>query len=302
MPSTILDRGPILPLKLLFSHPYIAPNFFSFFEKHSDEMSLLIDSGAFTYYNAGKELSVEQYIDFIKGLPIKPWGYFQLDVIRDPEKTKINLYKMLDAGLNPIPIITRGADPEYIDELYGISDIIGIGALRMPRDLAYINSLMPSIKGRKYHLLGVGSPKTLAKFRPYSSDHTNYLDEQKYGKLSLYMGRGRFIHLRKSFFKKRPPYHIVKRIKELGFEPERLATHMGWIYNPDEDYRVKYGSIGRTDKLSYAGKLHLYSHYLFNEDMQEHGTSIFLVSQASFCDEWSRLLEFINGTPVDECK
>lgn len=285
--SQVSSRGGILPLRILVAHPYITPEIFSFSEKHPQEVSILIDSGAYTYHQKHQRFSVEQYIDFIKGLPVKPWGYFQLDVIGNPEETRKNLYKMLKAGLEPIPIYTRGHEPEEIEELYKVSDVIALGGISGLEYGAFVTKLQPYLKGRNFHLLGVGAAAPLARFRPFSSDCTNHLTARKFGRVHLYMGRGEFVAIERDTFKKKPPQKIIKRIRQLGFDPYHFAKVEAWK--------------GVRDCLPRL-VLALYSQWLYQEDMKKHvGVNMFFAEDsANIFPEYEVLHGIIHGKHINE--
>ena len=59
---------------------------------------LLIDSGAFTAWKANESISLDDYCRFIEKLPVTPWGYFQLDVVGDPDGTIRNYDEMRRRG------------------------------------------------------------------------------------------------------------------------------------------------------------------------------------------------------------
>jgi len=288
--SQASSRGEILPLRILVAHPYITPEIFSFSEKHPQEVSILIDSGAYTYHQKHQRFGVEQYIDFIKGLPVKPWGYFQLDVIGNPEETRKNLYKMLKAGLEPIPIYTRGHEPEEIEELYKVSDVIALGGISGVQGgshiATYIKNLQPYIAGRKYHCLGLGDARRITNLKPYSTDCTNHLTARKFGRVHLYMGRGEFVAIDRDTFKKKPPQKILKRIRQLGFDPYHFAKLEAW----------------KGTKLKPRLILSLYSQWLYQEDMRKHvGVNMFFAEDsANILPDYDILHGLIHGKHINE--
>ena len=155
--------------------------------------SLLIDSGAFTAWKHGTTLDIREYIQFVKTMPFEPTGYFQLDVIGDPVATLVNLERMYDAGLKPIPVWTVGAPEEHIARMYELSPaMVALGGLvgNPPYTKHLLENLWPQDK--VYHLLGVAHHGILARYRPPSTDTSSWLSGPRYGRFTLYRGNGRW--------------------------------------------------------------------------------------------------------------
>ncbi|ASS76841.1 hypothetical protein CIG75_19100 [Tumebacillus algifaecis] len=74
-----------------------------------DEASVLLDSGAFSVWNAAQrgadvEITVEEYADFIERNKHWLWGWMNLDVIGDDAATRRNYEYLIARGLRPIPV------------------------------------------------------------------------------------------------------------------------------------------------------------------------------------------------------
>ena len=77
------------PVNILVSYAYWCKELEEAF-KRTPNLCLLIDSGAYTAYKLGKVFTVDEYCSFIDHLPVKPYGYFSLDVIGNPKETMNN--------------------------------------------------------------------------------------------------------------------------------------------------------------------------------------------------------------------
>lgn len=221
------------PIRLLISRPYLGDAILKFLDRYSDRVDYLLDSGAFTYHKQKRETSVEDYIQFVKSLPVKPWGYFQLDVIFDAQRTADNLAKMLDAGLKPIPIFTRGDDFSRLETMYEASDVVGVGGLagaghKRSQRLAFLDRFTRQVAGRKIHWLGVMSGNLLAKYRPYSCDGTIRNASLRYGQTSVYMGRGQMLKWGRDERASKPSTEVLQRIRHYGIDPYMLAKEKNW--------------------------------------------------------------------------
>ena len=163
---------------------------------------VLIDSGGFSALNAGYEINLDEYMAWLKKWEKHLHAYVALDKLGDPVQTDINLRKMQDAGLNPIPVHVRGEGEERMDELFEMSDYVAIGGLRRPHrgqaTIQYVAERMRWAKGRNVHWLGWACRKAGAKadaiahLKPRSVDCATWSIGYRFGELELYEGRGRW--------------------------------------------------------------------------------------------------------------
>lgn len=168
-------------LNILISYVYMTDRLVGLLSKHKKDIRLLIDSGAFTAWKAGKRIKLGDYMNFIKTLPIKPWRYFTLDVIGDPKRTWDNYQKMLDEGLKPVPIFTRGDDFKMLDKYYETSDLVAIGGLvGTPHNKGYVKRMMREVGDRKVHWLGFTKMEYVQYYKPYSVDSSGYCHSVRY--------------------------------------------------------------------------------------------------------------------------
>lgn len=72
---------------VLVAFPYWQDEIARLMQAHPDTFRLLIDSGAFTAWKAGKSIALDDYCRFLEALPAAPWRYFTLDVIGNPDAT-----------------------------------------------------------------------------------------------------------------------------------------------------------------------------------------------------------------------
>jgi hypothetical protein len=166
------------PLNLLISFAEGASNV----EKllGNPEWRVLVDSGAFANFNNGKEVvSKEAYAEFLKGAAgRKAWRYFSMDVIADPERSRVNFEWMRAQGLSPVPVFQRGGKIGELRQLLHDHELVAIGgvAAKLAGDLDYIHQVMDVAREArsKVHLLGVGVTKVFYRYRPFSADSSTY--------------------------------------------------------------------------------------------------------------------------------
>lgn len=196
---------------------------------------VLIDSGAFTALNAGNEISLSEYMDFLKTYKKNLFGYFALDKLGDPSTTKKNLETMLKNGLNPLPIHVRGADKKAMDELFQYSDWIGLGGFRRPHrgpaSKEYVKQKMEWAKNRNVHWLGYTTRNMVYAFKPYSVDCSSWHMPLKYGKLKIYYGNGEWGQPLsvKDFQEKKYSSKDMYVISRCGFKLEQAIDPDCWI-------------------------------------------------------------------------
>jgi hypothetical protein len=181
------------PLYFLISYAYWTKEFEAVFKKYSSICKVFLDSGAFTAYHTGKKITVEEYCNFVDSAPIKFEHYFTLDVIGDSERTEDNLRFMLQHGLKPVPIFTRGTPIEYLDDLFEVSDVVGLGGLTANRIKSASEYLKWVIvngkiieKKRQVHWLGFAEKNFLLYFKPYSCDSSSYNYGFRFGDYQFY--------------------------------------------------------------------------------------------------------------------
>lgn len=266
------DDGPPR-LNVLVAFPYFKGGVISTLGGWQDKVRVLIDSGAFTAYKSGKPIQLDDYCKFLENIPIRPWGYFTLDVIGQPDATMKNYREMLRRGFEPIPIFTRGTDPAVLDEYYQTSDVVGIGGLvRTPRNRAFVNGIMAHVGDRKVHLLGFSDIPFLKQYRTFSCDSSGW-DQASYGQFRLYMGHGQFTYVRRDMCRTPLSVSVQQRLHHYGIEPATLAKETGWRGDKQKgDFRRD----GSRDKATCRGMID------FAFDMEAKiGTKYFFASNTT---------------------
>mgnify|MGYP003110595691 FL=1 len=144
-------------LNILVAYPYCTEQLLNSLKVKNIEIRFLLDCGAFTAFFTGKKIELDDYCKFVETCDPKPWRYFSLDVIGNPEKTAKNFEIMLKRGFKPVPIYTPGEDKQAIDYFYSKSDVVGFGGINNfdgKKRKGYIKGIMNYEKGRKVHFLG----------------------------------------------------------------------------------------------------------------------------------------------------
>lgn len=213
------------------AYPYITPPLLDRISQHSSHVRFVVDSGAFTAWKAGKSISVDDYCTFLNNLPVKPWRYFALDMVGNPEGSFRNYEIMLRRGFKPIPVFTRGEDPSVLDLYYKTSDVVGIGGLVATKgNKGFVRGIMEKVGDRKVHWLGFTSLPFLKHYKPYMADSSSWEMGGRFGAAPLYLGNGNMDILRK--LECIPPKKInpnkVRALKTLGFSEPDCYKQENW--------------------------------------------------------------------------
>lgn len=218
-----------LRANLLIAFPYFSDECAARLRADASSVRLLVDSGAFTAWKAGKSIALDDYCRFLETLPVDPWRYFTLDVVGDAHGTMRNYETMLRRGFKPVPIFTRGEDPSVLEDYYRHSEVVGVGGLVGTRkNRGFVNGLMKLIGKRKVHWLGFTVFEYLKFYRPYMCDSSNWESGGRFGAIKLYMGAGKYRAVAKAEFMHQPPQEVLDRIAELGFDPYAMRRLSSW--------------------------------------------------------------------------
>ena len=224
-----------LPINALVAYPYVNTKIDEYLSQNQSKFRILLDSGAFTAWKAGKEIKLDDYCKFLDNLKFKPYKYFTVDVIGNPKETLNNYNKMLKRGYNPVPIFTRGEDISLLEEYYKTSDIVGIGGLvGTKKNKQFVNGLMKRIKKRKVHWLGFTNIQYIKYYKPFMCDSSAWLTGPRYASTNLYLGNGQFAKLSKKdlFEEKDFMRGIHRKIKDslaqYGFNYFDLLKSESW--------------------------------------------------------------------------
>lgn len=147
-----------------------------------DELGSLYEF--FTY------ISIEGYASFINKYSDHPrvMGFFQLDVIGDPLKTRENFFKLQKLTQNNpkvFPVWQFGDTLTNLEELVNSEhELIGIGGLvrfmtnRKKQVVKVLDEIFSKFRDTNFHFFG-GSNELLLKYPWFSSDSTAHLNARK---------------------------------------------------------------------------------------------------------------------------
>jgi hypothetical protein len=160
----------------------------------------MLDSGAYSAWAKGEELSVEAYIEFIKQHEHLIDVYINMDSIDDPEKTWDNQRKMEGAGLHPMPVYHIGEPDKYLEmamayEYFGLGGMaLRAGPVRHEFYERIFTKVCPASNGylpkNRVHGFGMTAVEVMVKFPFYSVDSTAWVMTSRYGSVFVPPYRG----------------------------------------------------------------------------------------------------------------
>jgi len=262
-------------LNILVAFPYFSKAVYKFLmEQDPSTFRLIIDSGAFTAWNTGRSINMQDYCKFLKTIP-SYWEakMVQLDVYGNPKQTYTNYIKMLDDGYTDVmPVFTRGDTVERLEEFYSHTDYIMFGGIAIGgENRNYVKWFCDVNKGRKAHWLGFVNVPFMKHFKPYSVDSSSATATSRYGQLYYNVGNGHIKSLHRRKFTDKPPKILIDSLLKTGFTLKEILTlkqetaWKGGIAKPNNDPK------------GLAGFVSLVGHLKRSFDVEENlGTKIYL--------------------------
>jgi len=150
--------------------------------------NVIIDSGAFSVWNKGIEIDIDDYLNFCLKQP-KDWTFINLDVIPPKNSTQAQLEKCVEQGFenymylkdklpNVMPVYHQGEDTLWLKKYMDETDYIGVGFGNSRHEKARRIFLKEVFRHTaleyKVHGLGYSSAEGLTMFPFYSVDSISF--------------------------------------------------------------------------------------------------------------------------------
>lgn len=212
---------------ILMSHFFIRDNVHEVntLKAISPYVNIFIDSGAFSnnkmkhglIKDTGDYVTLDEYIAACKKHYDDFWNYIALDVVRDQEQTDINLKKMLDAGLRPVPVLTSTEHMEKVEEYVKINRRVCIAGAAFSDSpdfspFARAEYAHHLTDGKVLpHLLGFTVHPTIFKYPIATTDSSSMTIGSRFGSISYYNRREGFKspHWKKVVEDKKLQFHLL---------------------------------------------------------------------------------------------
>lgn len=221
-------------LNVLVAFPYFDKKAKQLLEQHHGVYRLMVDSGAFTAWNAGKPVSLDDYCEFLDSIEhLRPFHAVQLDVIGDEEASWNNYEKMRARGYDVLPVFTRGSSVEALERMYSTTDYVLLGGVATGGgNRNYVKWFSEVGRGRKAHWLGFTSDKFIRALRPTSVDSSSWTGSARFGQIFTFDAKtGEGSLWGKLDFRQRPPAKAVRHLRQLKVPWEAiklLAKSKAW--------------------------------------------------------------------------
>jgi hypothetical protein len=153
-----------------------------------------LDSGAYTAYMLGKEIKLQDYIDFCKRMQASqrpPVEIFSLDVIGDPAATLKNTEEMWKQGVEAIPCYHAG-EPEHVLRTMARDYpkiAVGGAAGRLFGSVRqrYLEQCFARVWPKKIHAFGIATEEILQSLPFHSADASSWeIGPLRYGTWQAY--------------------------------------------------------------------------------------------------------------------
>ena len=199
--------------------------------------NVMIDSGAFTIYNAKKvsKLNLDSYCTYLETNAHKVEKYVMLDVVKNKEKTRQNYHTMLDRGFNPMYVFTEyDNDWEFLNKAVQNQKHLCVAGGVTNRGDWMLKRYQDVYKNSKadIHALGFVQYNDIFRLPLHSVDSSSWLQSSEvYGILNWFEDKiksVRYIDILTK--KKKMPIGLKQALEELKVTPKdfsNLDNHKG---------------------------------------------------------------------------
>lgn len=229
-------------LNILVSYAYTGSNKtfndFVISKSQSGDINLMIDSGAFTLFNAKQKrdwLTLDNYCDYLHQYGHLVEKYVMLDVIGNDDASKENYEKMLDRDLSPMFVFTMADnDYSYLKETTKHNKHICVaGGVTTKGD--WIKKRFQDVHrltGGLIHGLGYVAFPSIYQLPIHSVDSSSWVQSsQVYGILSYFDNGMKGVAYRDILKrKKRMPRQLMEILERLKITPKQFSdpnSHKG---------------------------------------------------------------------------
>lgn len=234
-------------------------------------INLMLDSGAFSAWQSGKEVDMGAYIRFLQRYKDYLFSYVNMDTPpggvqnTEPEDaartSDYNLQKMLDAGVSPMPVFHQFEDWKWLYKMVrdghryiGISSRLTLPINQRVRFLNDVFARLCDEKGRvcvRTHGFGMGALELARDYPFYTVDSTSWiLGSSAYGRvlvpaldqrMKIKIGETRSLYVGR--------VNRGQHLLDLDLQKEQLAQYLSEAGIAEEDTttsfiaRAKLGSL-----------------------------------------------------------
>lgn len=214
------------PVNILIAFPYFKKGIVEYLKAvPRNHYRLIVDSGAFTAWNIGKKIDLDEYCRFLDSIEsFRPFNAVQLDVFGDPDASWKNFLIMKRRGYDVMPVFTRGETLDRLEEMYKLTDYIMFGGITIGgKNMNYVKWFMEQNKGRKVHWLGFCNTDFVKHFKPYSIDSSSWSSGGRFGNIHFYRGFGQTTSVNRKKLLTMPDDKLFKMARTSGITKHEIA-------------------------------------------------------------------------------
>ncbi len=214
------------PVNILVAFPYFKRGIIDFLKSvPRNSYRLIVDSGAFTAWNIGKQINLDEYCRFLDSIEfLRPFNAVQLDVFGSPEKSWKNYLVMKQRGYDVMPVFTRGESLENLEKMYSYTDYIMFGGIVTGgKNINYVKWFMENNKGRKVHWLGFCNTDFVKFFKPFSIDSSSWSSGGRFGNIHWYRGHGMTTGMNRKKLLSMPGPEVFTMARRSGIRHDEVA-------------------------------------------------------------------------------
>lgn len=188
------------------------------------DVKIMIDSGAFTFWNSGQSMTPEQWLrEFARFFPYGD-EIIGLDVIFDGPGSLANYKALREQWPNIIPTYHVGEDMGILDEYASMTKRIAIGGLVNNTDAnreTYVSKAFHKYRDTlQIHGFGVTTQKHMERFPFFSVDSTTWSNSKRYGE-THYLRDGKKVMVRSPKVSRR----LANKGLPVILDPDRQFIH-----------------------------------------------------------------------------
>lgn len=185
-------------LSYAFLKDWAKDEFEFWIDRRPQDVSVFLDSGAFSAHTLGRHIDLQEYCDYVKANRDALDAYAVLDVIGNLDATLRNLRYMRDQGLDPVAIYHAGREPvevlrDTLEDHTGYVALGGMASERITREelRAKLDACWHVIERFwpvKVHGLGIMAQWALERYPWYSVDSSSAIVAAGMGRVTRYEG------------------------------------------------------------------------------------------------------------------
>ena len=272
-----LPRSPQPPglLNVLVSYAYSTDDVMRMVSSTQGPVTWLLDSGAFTAFTQGREITLGEYMAFLAQHRGLFWQYIQLDTVGNPVASRVNLDRMVQAGLAPMPVFVLGDDEENIGSMIRVNTRVCVAGGVTESDEYYgpLLERLWRLSGGQADLHGLGYTRGMrvVRNRVATIDSSSWMSAMRWGSFTWFdritgsFSNEAFKALRGKPWSQLPP-RMQQVLVDSGVRPADLAP-----------------AVSMKGTLSLIGVQCAYAWLQYAVACAEHGTRFFFAVPNRTC-------------------